>query len=227
MIDYSSLEQFLSEERLNKYLKYTDNDIKLAIKLYELNIEISQSLYLPLNYFEVFLRNYCNNKLVKEINNSWLNSNILFGNNKEKEKLTFKKIEEVKLRIIKHKKENNILNYIPNNNDIVSNLDLGFWTNLFCANYENTIWAPYLKHIFVGFQRKDLFKIINTIRELRNRIFHYEPIIFNQQYLEEQYNNIIAIIGFISNDTICDYIENKTKFRLLLKELKNSGAPLN
>ena len=98
---------------------------------------------------------------------------------------------------------------------------------IFCANYEFTIWIPYLKHIFVGFQRKNLFKIIDAIRELRNRIFHYEPIIFNQQYLEEQYNNIIAIIGFISNDTICDYIENKTKFRLLLKELKNSGAPLN
>ena len=41
MIDYNDLEQFLSEERLDKYLKYTDNDIKLAIKLYELNIEIS------------------------------------------------------------------------------------------------------------------------------------------------------------------------------------------
>ena len=94
---------------------------------------------MPLNYFEIFLRNYCNNKLVNEINNNWLNSNILFGNNKEKEKLTFKKIEEVKLRIIKHKKENNILNYIPNNNDIVSNLDLGFWTNLFCTNYKFTI----------------------------------------------------------------------------------------
>ena len=130
MIDYNNLEQFLSRERLDKYLKYTDNDIKLAIKLYELNIEISQSLYLPLNYFEIFLRNHCNNKLVKEINNSWLNSNILFGNNKEKEKLTFKKIEEVKLRIIKHKKEKNILNYIPNNNDIVSNLDLGLDKNI-------------------------------------------------------------------------------------------------
>ena len=56
-MEYTELIKFLSEERLDKYLKYTDNDIKLAIKLYELNIEISKSLYLPLNYFEIFLRN--------------------------------------------------------------------------------------------------------------------------------------------------------------------------
>ena len=40
-MEYTELIKFLSEERLDKYLKYTDNDIKLAIKLYELNIEIS------------------------------------------------------------------------------------------------------------------------------------------------------------------------------------------
>ena len=41
MIDYNDLEQFLSEERLNKYLVLADNNEKEAIKLYELNIEIS------------------------------------------------------------------------------------------------------------------------------------------------------------------------------------------
>ena len=222
-MEYNGLEKFLSKERLDKYLQFTNNDIRKAVKLYELNIEISESLYLPLNYFEVFLRNHCNNKLVKEIDSNWFNANILLGNNKEKGQWAINKIKEAKSKIIKHKKEKKILNYIPNSNDIISNLELSFWSNLFCANYEFTIWIPYLKHIFVGFQRKNLFKIIDAIRELRNRIFHYEPIIFNQN-LEEQYNNIVAIICFISNKTICNYIENKTKFRLLLEELKNSGV---
>lgn len=222
-MEYNGLEKFLSKEGLDKYLQFTNNDIRKAVKLYELNIEISESLYLPLNYFEVFLRNHCNNKLVKEIDNNWFNSNILLGNNKEKGQWAIHKIKEAKSKIIKHKKEKKILNYVPNSNDIISNLELSFWSNLFCANYEFTIWIPYLKHIFVGFQRKNLFKIIDAIRELRNRIFHYEPIIFNQN-LEEQYNNIVAIICFISNKTTCNYIESKTKFRLLLEELKNSGV---
>ena len=35
------------------------------------------------------------------------------------------------------------------------------------------------------------------------------------------------MICFISNQEICDYIENKSRFKELYKILKNSGAPLN
>ena len=176
------MENFLTENRLKKYLLFTNNNIKRSLELYDLNVKVSESFYALLCYFEVFLRNFCNEKLIKEIGENWFDNKILKGNNKNKSQKTIEEIEKTKSKIIKYKQEKKIINYIPTNADIVSNLEFGFWSNLFCANYENTIWAPYLKQIFVGFTRKELFKIINNIRKLRNRIFHYEPIFLIKLY---------------------------------------------
>ena len=221
MIYGYGMEKFLTKDRLEKYSLFTNNNINKSLRLYELNLEISESLYTLLSYFEIFLRNFCNEKLMKEINDNWFDSKILKGNNENKSQKTIEEIEKTKSKVIKYKEEKKIFNYIPTNADIVSNLEFGFWSNLFCANYENTIWAPYLKQIFIGFKRKELFKIIDTIRKLRNRVFHYEPIIFDKNLIDK-YNDIVSMICFISNQEICDYIENKSRFKKLYKILKNS-----
>ena len=82
---------------------------------------------------------------MKEINENQFDSKILKGNNENKSQKTIEKIEKTKSKIIKYKEEKKIFNYIPTNTDIVSNLEFGFLSNLFCVNYKNTIWAPYLK----------------------------------------------------------------------------------
>ncbi len=220
---YEKLETYLSKERLNKYLELADGNKEKAIKLYELNLNISESFYILLSYFEVFLRNFCNNKLIEEVGENWFDTKILNGNNKNKGQWAINKIEETKEKIKKRKKEKKIINYIPTNTDIISNLELSFWTNLFCVNYEFTIWIPYLRNIFYGFNRKNFFKIIDSIRELRNRIFHYEPIIFDKK-IKEKYDNIISIVCFISNQETCDYIENNCNFNTIYDKLKNSGV---
>lgn len=64
---------------------------------------------------------------------------------------------------------------------------------------------------------------MDSIRELRNRIFHYEPIIFDKE-LKDKYDNIISIICFISNQEICSHIEKSCDFNIVYEELKNSGV---
>lgn len=219
----NNLQNFISKERLNKYLLISSNNINIAMELYKINLEISNSLYIPLSYFEIFLRNFCNDKLKKELGEYWFESNILYGNNIKKGQWAIDEITKVKNKIKKSKKDKEIM---LTNGDIISNLELSFWSNLFCSNYENHIWSPYLKQIFIGFERKKLFKDIDGIRKLRNRIFHYEPIIFDE-FLEDKYKNIIALISFISNQDISDFIENESNFCEIYIKLKNSGAPLN
>lgn len=145
---YEKLETYLSKERLNKYLEMTSNNREKAVEPYKLNLNISKSFYILLSYFKIFLRNFCNNKLIKEVGENWFDTTILNGNNKNKGQWAINKIEETKEKIIKHKKERKTINYIPTNADIISNLELSFWTNLFCTNYEFTIWIPYLRNIF-------------------------------------------------------------------------------
>ncbi|HSQ97695.1 MAG TPA: Abi family protein [Rickettsiales bacterium] len=224
MIKYEELERNITDERLKTYLDFVNNDKVKAIELYEWNTKISESLYIPLSYFEVVLRNVCNEKLKKELGKNWyLNAKILSGNNAEKGQWALDRIEEAKSKIQKRKLLKKILDQEITLGDIVSNLEFSFWSNLFCANYEFKIWLPYLRPLFHNKNRKDLFKKIDSIRELRNRIFHYEPILFNNNP-EEKYNLIIDLLCTISSQDICNHVRSISNFEKIFQEYKNSGV---
>ena len=183
-----------------------------AIELYDWNITLCESLYSILSYFEVILRNICNNKLIEKFSKNWyLNIKLLQGNNPEKGEWAINKINETIKKIQKRKREKNInINYLTNG-DIISNLEFGFWSNLFCANYEHKIWRPCLIHIFHTYTRKDIYKKLDLIRDLRNRIFHYEPIIFDKQLLYK-YNIINEILNNIVEGDINIHINKNNIF---------------
>ena len=213
------ISNFVSKVRFNKYLLYSNNDNARAVELYNINLKISSSLYIPLSYFEVILRNFCNEKLKKEVGDYWFDNEkvIISSDNK-----TIKKITEAKNLVInKH-----FNNYIPTNDDIISNLSFGFWCNLFCKKNENILWSKYLKHIFVGFNRKDLYKIIKETNDLRNRVFHYEPIIFDEK-LYEKYNNIISLLIFMSDKELIEIIESINDFKENIKKLGSHIKPVS
>ena len=220
----------LSKKRLDKYLLFTDNNINKAIELYNLNLNISKSLYIPLSYFEIFLRNTCNNKLRKELGDYWFdNKKVMISGNKIKDKKVLDKINKAKAEVVQNKKRLKINNYVPTNSDIVSNLPFGFWTYLLYKNYRDTIWNPYLKYVFDGLDGNRLYNIVDSIRELRNRVFHYEPIIFDKQ-LEQKYENIIDLINFMSDSDICKQIKKLSEFNDLYNKYntyKNPGTPIN
>ena len=100
---YEKLKDYLSEERLKTYLDFTNNDKEKAIELYDWNIILCESLYSLLSYFEVILRNICNNKLIEKFSENWyLNIKLLQGNNPEKGEWAINKINET---IKKYEKE--------------------------------------------------------------------------------------------------------------------------
>ena len=209
---YDKLKDYLSEERLKTYLDFTNNDKEKAVELYNLNIKIGKNFYPLLSYFEIILRNVINNKLIEKVGENWFdNKNIIIGNNPIKSRKTLEKLNETKNNIYENKKF--IENYKITNSDIVSNLSFGFWVNLLSANYENNIWQPYIKYIFKGFKRKDIYEIINNIRMFRNRVFHYENIIFKCNY-KEIYNNINKIINTITKNGLNEYLNEIIDFNI-------------
>ena len=60
-----------SESRLSTYLSATNEDKIEALKLYTLNMSLSESLYSFLCIFEITLRNRISNILVKEFGDNW------------------------------------------------------------------------------------------------------------------------------------------------------------
>ena len=229
--------KLFSIEKINTYKKLCNNNSKKALTLYDWNVKLSESLYTPLNYFEIILRNACNEELTKEFGKLWyLNSKIMLGSNPKKGGYANEKISKSYKKLTgngkKYKKGTNILSI--KQCDIISNLELGFWINLFVYNYFNQLWNPCLKYIFTPYNRKELWKALDEIRYLRNRIFHHENIIKQEIDLEKIYNNILEIIEIISpklkqklaslnsfQNTYYQYLEFKNE------ATKNSGAPLN
>lgn len=231
---YEKIEIYLSKERLNKYLDLANGDKEKAIIIYESNIIISHSFYVILQFIEITLRNKINNALIECFSKEWyFDNNLLLGENKEKGNSTIDKInktiEKIKERKIEKKKEP-----IITNGDIISWLDFGFWTNIFCGNYANTIWSQCLQYEFREFTRKDLHYKLNRIRNLRNRIFHYEPIIGKE--MSDIKKNTILLFDFMEylckdiSDYICDLSDTGRflfRYEELGEKLKDLDAPLN
>ena len=89
---------------------------------------------------------------------------------------------------------------------IISELNFGFWTKLLEENYYKTLmWRkifiktfPYFPHGNSIDQDVDIVSLkINSIRQFRNRIFHYEPV-FNRPNLQQDRDNILEVIGWIN-----------------------------
>lgn len=77
---------------------------------------------------------------------------------------------------------------------VVAELSFGFWTGLTGPKYD-VLWRDHLVKIFPRppVQRVKIQTRLNSIRKLRNRIAHHEPILFSgrlQKYASQIFDTI-------------------------------------
>lgn len=180
----------ISKERFEPYLKRSENT-KNALFLYQKNIETSQEFYGLLSILEITLRNQIDQscKLYFK-NNNWLTEILPIELSHQ--------INENKSRLIKSKKE-------ITNSRILAELNFGFWTTLFNRKYARIFWKP-LHRIFPNMpkenkKRTEVSSRLNHIRVFRNRIYHYEPIIWDLEILKKKRKEILETIYWLDSDT--------------------------
>ena len=184
-MEFEILENAISKERLNSYLNLAEGNKKKAVELYFYNLELCKALYNNLHWLEIILRNAINRIFIQDYNKSWYeNPNINFA------PIELNKIKQCILQIHQNK-------YDINNQNIVSNLNLGFWINIFSSYYE-TIWRHSLRKVFCknkSIDRKTIHKKLHPLLKIRNRVAHYESILkFDLTKINQ---NIIDLIGLI------------------------------
>jgi hypothetical protein len=221
-ITKNELRQFectLSAERLLSF-KQSDNDtIEILIERYKNNIRVAQSFYPELLTLEITLRNTIDTMLKTLISETWLEDEI-------KQQKILLNHEYFKLLEV----YNNIKNECLNNNfttgKIIANLTFGFWTNLCSKKYNATIWTKKgaFKGVFINYP-KNLQQQIHTlslrlraIRNLRNRIFHYEPVFKNPKNTIKMYNEIIEILSYLPVDN-CNILRDTSTFLELYNKI--------
>jgi hypothetical protein len=70
---YAQLEYYVSEPRLNRFLRACSNSKTKAQKLYRINIKVSEAFYPILNLFETFLRNTIYNEIAHSLHDpDWI-----------------------------------------------------------------------------------------------------------------------------------------------------------
>jgi hypothetical protein len=93
---------------------------------------------------------------------------------------------------------------------IVAELSFGFWTGLTGPRYSD-LWRDHLVKIFPRrpVQRSGVQLRLNSIRKLRNRIAHHEPIL--SRPLQKDVNQIFDMLTWISPVT-ARWVRNNSSF---------------
>ena len=186
--ELDSIRQSLSQERLGPYLGLAANDLHEAIRLYERNTSLSEALYGLLQGLEISLRNSMSSTLARGLaREDWYDSIVWQVAQQEQ-------IDNAKVSLQKKAKPTQ-----PGR--MVAELTFGFWVGLTGPKYSVGLWERHLYKAFpnVRLGRKQLNKRLESIRLLRNRVAHHEPILSRD--LAKDVDRILETIGWLNRDT--------------------------
>lgn len=180
----------LSVPRMSTYqASVSGADLSSALALYGWNAQVSAALLLPLHVCEVVLRNAIADALEAVYGAQWPWSpgfeqslpNPVSGFNPRRE--------------LQRSRDGQ-----PAAGKVIAELKFAFWQCLLTKRHDQRIWRAHLVRVLPNLdqsltlaeQRKDLHDALESIRGLRNRIAHHEPI-FMRQLAQE----FIIITGLI------------------------------
>ncbi|MCF8234041.1 MAG: Abi family protein [Bacteroidales bacterium] len=185
MPDYSKIKKYISAARLHKYELVCNNDERKILKLYQVNLNLSQSFYPLLSLFEVIIRNAINEELIDHFTDpNWLrNQRSGFMSDSA---LTYRENGRIKINDYLKSSVNKALRKLERNSSqdkIIADLTLGFWVSLFEKTHYRLLQGRPIQVFYrlpEGTNRSGIHKDLISIRNLRNRVYHNEPIIFEE-----------------------------------------------
>ena len=203
MVTIQDLEKYslnISIERLSAYIHSNNDTIEDVLKRYKDNIRISKAFYSELSVLEISLRNAINSVFKQNFGIDWLEQEVL--NNKLLDSYDYSTLLKA-YNDVKNECKNSSKNFTTGK--VIANLTFGFWTNICLKKYNSKIWTKkgFFKGVFVNYptnkqqQIHTISNTLNSIRKLRNRVFHYERILKNPTSLLNKYNEIIEIINYL------------------------------
>ena len=187
------LEEVLSKEKIDAYRNRRNDSSDEEIYAHFLwNIQLGEALYPSIQALEVALRNRISQSIAKKFNGEFYKMAHKFLYESE-----LPELEKVEAGLKQQGKS-------PTNGLIIENLRFGFWTSLFDIRYEHRqiLWPVLLKSTIPYASkylrtRKEMSKRLNTIRRLRNRVFHHGSI-WHWKDLSDQHKLILETLKWLS-----------------------------
>lgn len=165
-----ALSEIISPLRMGTYLQSAGHDADRALALYLWNAKMGEAFHLPIQSFEVGLRNRVSDGISVVFGPDWWREKSFFDEAGYKRR----KDVDVVLRRLNSK------NIPPDTGQLVAGLSFGFWIAMLHGRHNIKIWSSELKsafpHLPEDVTRKQLHSRSTKIADFRNRISHHEPI---------------------------------------------------
>jgi hypothetical protein len=186
---FELLKPTVSNERLGTYLKAGGFNEDRALKLYVWNARIGESFHFPIQCAEVGLRNHINTALCSRFGPDWWCAGALIGILDHERK---KDLDTARQRIANR----GTTLCTP---QIVATLSFGFWVGMLQPRYNIDIWSHELRATFTHLPddkyRGDLATKAKRVADLRNRIWHHEPIM--KMNLADEFREVMILLAWI------------------------------
>lgn len=183
---HAKIKHSLSTARLSTYESVT-SDLAKAIELYRWNLAVSAAFLECLSVCEVVVRNAVSEAIQAAHGESWVTDSTFQGRLPKNAKQTLQKAV-CKSRTV---------------DKTIPELPFVFWQSMFTSRFDADIWNKQLNTIMpnaenknVAQLRREIYEDLDTLRQLRNRIAHHEPI-FNRD-LEADHQRLHKIIAYRS-----------------------------
>jgi len=186
-------DRVFSQPRLTPYVVAAQLDGTHAADRYQWNLQVSEAFYPALACLEISLRNALDVQLQQQYSRpDWWESAPLSKLSKVDEAV----VRRAEADAIKRK------GAAMSADDVVAGLSFGFWVSLLSRTYDRYLWVPALHKAFPHYSgsRKELFDNFDTMRRLRNRVMHHEPI--HHRHLEADHAKIYRLVGYITPDAV-------------------------
>jgi hypothetical protein len=182
----SAIQATLSVPRIATYLSATHSDPPLhgAIELYAWNAQISAAFMHPLHLCEVVVRNAISEALSAAYGKQWpWNNGFLLSLPSPAGRGAFNPRNAVLSATAKAQISANAGSNLSTDKAIAE-MSFAFWESMLTKRHDSGLWATHLLRLFPNTAadtpyftvRAHIHSYLGTLRRLRNRIAHHEPI---------------------------------------------------
>ncbi len=232
-MDYKNFEFHFSKPRVARYLQSVGDDQAKAIALYKANLKLSKAFHPLLSVLEVSLRNSVNDALSIYFNDPEWIINQQAGFMVDPTLTIYKAGQAVSYDFIlqavsKSSAKIRKRGLRVTSGRIIADQTLGFWSELFSTHYSRILKGQPLKafaRLPAGIGRKEVHGKLEKVRFFRNRIFHNDPVCFDNTVVSfQQVEEIYSIIGELlawQNVKIPAFVKEVDNVPLYLAEAKS------
>ena len=195
--EMSRLASTISAPRLGRYIRTCGGDVPNALRLYQWNLEVSAAFFLPLQMLEVSLRNAVAEAIEAAYGPNWTHSrSFMFSLSAPRKAFNSHQ----------HLTKTAARQAVPSK--VIADLNFVFWQKMFVRSHDAALWQPHLRTVFPCVEsdrtvqqiRGAFHDDLETLRILRNRVAHHEPIF--ERDLRHDLHLIDTLIGYRCQHTV-------------------------